>query len=81
MTNKPNKLDKFMEYYRAAQMVIGLICGLGITALWIANLVQWEVVWKALVLLATFVFLDPKIDIIAFIQHISQFRKNGNGEA
>ena len=54
MTNKPNKLDKFMEYYRAAQMVIGLICGLGITALWIANLVQWEVVWKALVLLATF---------------------------
>jgi len=78
---KPNPLRKFMQYYRAFQLIAGLISGLVITALWIMNLVSWDVVWKALILLATFGFLDPKIDIIAFIQHISQFRKNGNGEA
>jgi hypothetical protein len=78
---KPNPLTKFMQYYRAFQLIAGLISGLAITALWIMGLVSWDVVWKALVLLATFGFLDPKIDIIAFIQHISTFRKDGNGEA
>lgn len=70
-----------MQYYRAFQLIAGLISGLVITALWIMELVSWDVVWKALILLATFGFLDPKIDIIAFIQHISTFRKNGDGEA
>ena len=78
---KPNPLRKFMQYYRAFQLIAGLISGLTITALWILNMVSWDVVWKALILLATFGFLDPKIDIIAFIQHISTFRKDGNGEA
>jgi hypothetical protein len=78
---KPNNLDSFFAYYRAFQLIAGLISGLAITALWIMGLVSWDVVWKALVLLATFGFLDPKIDIIAFIQHISTFRKDGNGEA
>jgi hypothetical protein len=59
-------------------MIAGSLSALVIMYLVIIDAVSWDRVWKVLILMATFGFLDPKIDIIAFIQHMSQFKKNSS---
>lgn len=75
-----DKFKTFMKWYRAIQMIAGSLSALVIMYLVIIDAVSWDRVWKVLVLMATFGFLDPKIDIIAFIQHMSRFKKDSNDD-
>jgi len=73
-----DRFKTFMKWYRTIQMIAGSLSALVIMYLVIIDAVSWDRVWKVLILMATFGFLDPKIDIIAFIQHMSQFKKNSS---